>query len=752
MRCVLGLMLLAVVYSFSLLVSPTASAQGADTPTGVIEPPVFADGFEAPVALIISSNAGDGVHQLDTQVITFTFAEGVTGFEQSDVSIIGGLALVFTVVSDSVYTLSVKGLGGTVTVTVPDAAASSVGSGTSTQGGSFSNFYQDTPQINLPGGLAMFLARIPAGTFMLGSPGDELSRFSDEDQHEVTLSRDYYMGISEVTQAQWLAVMGSFPQAQAHGSGDNLAVHNVSYDDIMHPETGFMALLNDHLQATDQPFEVKLPTEARWEYAARAETTTRFSFGDGFAADETCALGGGREEHMWYCGNSGSSTQEVGQKLANPWGLKDMHGNVEEWCADWYDEYPAGPVTDPAGPASGSARVFRSGSWNSGAPATRSAARNATSPASRSITRGFRVAASRPATLGISSNRNDVHQEATQRLTFTLNGGGFASFDGSQIAVTGASKGDFGPFNPPSPIFYILDLDNTGGQVTVEIPAGAAIPFPPYTTSAAATFSNFHQDVWTVQLRDLLGEEVTMDFIRIPAGTFMMGAPESELSSDFTEKPQFEVTISEDFYISRTEVTQDQYVSVRSIETVPPFPADQTFVGGSLPVHNVSYNDIVSGGEGASGFMDQLRNHLIVSSQDRGPVSLPTEAQWEYAARAGTTTRFSFGDGFSTNELCATGGGRDEHMWFCGNAGSVPHNVGEKLPNPWGLFDMHGNILEWTQDLLQLYPDGQVLSGRAVRGCHFSNHAKNCRSAERTSLSDSDRVSSTGIRVVIVPD
>jgi formylglycine-generating enzyme required for sulfatase activity len=735
-----------LILAFLLLFSGSA---------GAIDDPIFKDGFEPPLALQITSNAGNGVHQLGNQLITFTFAEGVSGFEESDISITGALAGAFKPVSDTVYTLSLTGLGGTVTVSVPDGAAASSTSGTPTAKGDFSNFYQDTPQINLPGGVALQLVRIPAGTFDMGSPEDELSRFSDEEQHEVTLSRDYYMGVTEVTQAQWLAAMGSFPQAQSHGSDDDLAVHNVSWDDIMDPATGFMKLLNDHITSTGQPFEVKLPTEARWEYAARAGTTTRFSFGDGFAADEICATGGGREDNMWYCGNTGSSTQLVKQKPANPWGLYDMHGNVDEWCADWIADYPVGSVLDPVGPATGSSRVFRGGNWGSGARSTRSAARNATPPGNRSFTRGFRIAASRPATLGISSNRPDVHRDTTQQLSFTLTGGGFASFNGSEIQVTGATKGNFGPFNPPSSIFYLLDLQNIdGGTVTVNIPEGAAIPFPPYTTSAAASFSNFYQDILTVQLPDLDSEDVTMEFIRIPAGTFTQGAPDSETSKGFEETPQFEVTISEEFYMSRTEVTQDQWESVRSLGSFAAFPAAQSFVGGSLPVHNVSSDDIFNGGSAAdSGFVFYLNAVLGNSGLGNWTATLPTESQWEYAARAGTTTRFSFGDGFSTDENCATGGGRGEHMWFCGNAGSAPHDVGQKLPNPWGLYDIYGNVAEWTQTGFYFYPDGAVTStGIVVRGGHYSSQARAARSAARSSLTRTDRTSSTGLRVVLLQD
>jgi len=218
--------------------------------------------------------------------------------------------------------------------------------------------------LDLGGAVTMKLVLIRPGKFMMGE---------EKDRHEVTLSKPFYMGVTEVTQAQYQAVMGTNP---SNFKGETNPVETVSWNDA----TEFCKKLSEQTRRA-----VRLPTEAEWEYACRAGTATAFSFGD---ADST--LG----DYAWYTSNSGSTTHPVGQKKPNAWGLYDMHGNVWEWCADWYGDYPKGAVTDPQGPASGTARVLRGGSWGS-APATcRSAHRFYLTPAYRYYYCGFRVVVS----------------------------------------------------------------------------------------------------------------------------------------------------------------------------------------------------------------------------------------------------------------------------------------------------------------------------------------------------------------------
>ena len=204
----------------------------------------------------------------------------------------------------------------------------------------------------------------PPGTFTMGSPTDEEDRDSDETQHEITLTKGFWMMETEVTQKQWKAVMGSLPDCGF--KGDNLPVERVSWNDCQE--------FCEKCSALGLP--VQLPTEAQWEYACRAGSTGAYA--------------GNLDEMAWYGSNSGSKTHPVGTKKANAWGLYDMHGNVWEWCQDWYGDYPSGSVTDPTGPSNGSSRVYRGGSWLNFAWICRSAFRGSLDPGLQSNDLGFR--------------------------------------------------------------------------------------------------------------------------------------------------------------------------------------------------------------------------------------------------------------------------------------------------------------------------------------------------------------------------
>ncbi len=229
-------------------------------------------------------------------------------------------------------------------------------------------------------------AWIAPGTFVMGSPSREKDRYPDEGpQTTVTLTRGYWMGRYEVTQAEYQAVLGGNP---SHFTGDlTQPVEQVSWLDA----TNYCdKRTQQDRQAGLIPagYEYRLPTEAEWEYACRAGTTTRFYWGDDLSYT-------GIGSYAWYTGNTGWNTYPVGQKPPNAWGLYDMSGNVWEWCSDrclnWYGKYPGGSVTDPKGAGAGSYRVLRGGCWNSYAAYCRSALRNYATPAVQSIDIGFRV-------------------------------------------------------------------------------------------------------------------------------------------------------------------------------------------------------------------------------------------------------------------------------------------------------------------------------------------------------------------------
>ena len=227
--------------------------------------------------------------------------------------------------------------------------------------------------------LGMAFVWIEPGEYLQGSPASEPGRSDDERQHRVILTEGFYMQATEVTQGQWKAVMGSNP-SYFSSCGDSCPVESVSWHDVQE----FIIKLNKLDQGT-----YRLPTEAEWEYAARAGSETAFANGD------ITEIGPGYDPNLdamgWYWRNSSHNPQAVAGKAPNAWGLYDMHGNVWEWVQDWYGDYPSGQVTDPIGASSGSVRVRRGGSWDSPAINCRSANRSIFTPTRRSYNLGFRL-------------------------------------------------------------------------------------------------------------------------------------------------------------------------------------------------------------------------------------------------------------------------------------------------------------------------------------------------------------------------
>lgn len=227
---------------------------------------------------------------------------------------------------------------------------------------------------------------IEAGTFLMGSPQNEPERSDDEIQHSVTLTQGYWLADTACTQALWLTVMGNNPAYFT----DNLQnpVEQVSWADVQ----GFIGKLNQHLSEV----KARLPTEAEWEYACRAGTTTPFSFGINITLEQANYDGNlpYLAECTGYIDNIElyrEQTVTVKSLPANSWGLYEMHGNVWEWCQDWYGEYPSGSGSAPEGPSSGTSRVLRGGSWGDGGQYVRSAYRSFYTPDYRNYFFGFRL-------------------------------------------------------------------------------------------------------------------------------------------------------------------------------------------------------------------------------------------------------------------------------------------------------------------------------------------------------------------------
>lgn len=251
----------------------------------------------------------------------------------------------------------------------------------------------EVTKATLPGGAEMSFAYIPAGSFeRAGIERNSMTGFIEKSVHTVKISQGFWMQTTEVTQAQWKAVMGVFPSKCDSGElkgkflGDNKPIICVSWDNAQE----FIRQMN----LKNDGYKYRLPTEAEWEYAARAGTTGDYA--------------GDLDSMAWYYNNSGNQTlsgmwnedkmhsnnnrmHEVGTKQANAWGLYDMHGNVWEWCQDWEGNYPNGTVTDPTGATSGTRRVQRGGAWSRPANQNTSAYRTSSKPSQRHAYVGFRV-------------------------------------------------------------------------------------------------------------------------------------------------------------------------------------------------------------------------------------------------------------------------------------------------------------------------------------------------------------------------
>jgi formylglycine-generating enzyme required for sulfatase activity len=256
--------------------------------------------------------------------------------------------------------------------------------------------------------IGMKFALVKKGKFTMGSPKDEKDRMDNEKQHEVEITKDFYLGVYEVTQQQYRQIMGYNPSyfskdgkaaekgtyldSGKPGGGkdkvkdftpkqlDDFPVDNVSYEDALK----FIEKLNEKEKKSLGGWKYSLPSEAQWEYSCRggASSYKKYHFGDTIS-----------DKLANYNGNL-FRTCKVGSYAANAFGLYDMHGNVGEWCLDWYDQdyYSNSPRTDPLGPKKGSLRVFRGGNWLSFAGDCRSADRSGWGPADRSHYLGFRVA------------------------------------------------------------------------------------------------------------------------------------------------------------------------------------------------------------------------------------------------------------------------------------------------------------------------------------------------------------------------
>jgi len=634
--------------------------------------------------------------------------------------------------------------------------------------------------VEITNSIGMKLVLIPPGEFMMGSPEElveeELRAHADDywykdhllgegPQHRVRITRPFYLGTYLVTQGEYQRVIGTNPSAfSATGnSKDKVAgqetkrfpVECVSWDDAVE----FCAKLSNLPEEKAAGRWYRLPSEAQWEYACRAGSTGRYSFsagGNGMPKEY--------EEHRlsaygWFGDNAGGMPHAVGLKRVSAWGLYDMHGNVWEWCQDWHDKYyyASSPTDDPAGPPAGSARVGRGGSWGHPAGFCRSAHRGHDLPGYRHDGLGFRV----------SLVLADTAAGRTKM--------GHAT-DAAQPS-TGATAGKPSPTppgpNPQSPIpLTVGSLVGPDGKW--KLPPGAP---PPAVAPFDEKKAKEHQDGWAKQLG--VPVEITnsigMKLVLIPPGEFLMGSPKELIEEELkargddqffkdhlpSEGPQRPVRITRPFYFAVYDVTQEEYQRVMGnnpswfCATGSGKDAVDGFDSKRFPVEQVLWDEAVE-------FCRKL-SEMPEEKAARRRYCLPTEAQWEYACRAGSTGRYSFGSPLNTTPKEYDEHGLSDYGWFNGNAGGRPHAVGRKQASAWGLYDMHGNVWQWCQDW---YDEGYYAksatddpagppggANRVVRGCSWMHPVGLCRSAIRHYWKPGEGNRDVGFRVsLVLPD
>ena len=417
----------------------------------------------------------------------------------------------------------------------------------------------------------------------------------------------------------------------------------------------------------------------------------------------------------------------LGQYAANPWGFFDMHGNVGEWTADWYQSaYPSGTVPDPTGPASGSLRVWRGGSWGAAGAYLRSAGRNYDAPGGRSNGLGFRVGfryAGGVPQLSLLGDANATHVGGMAWVD-----PGFTATDAedgnltSQVTVTGA-------VNANATGTYVLHY------TVMDSKGNIAATTRTVNVSMAAT-------------RVVEGAS-NLQMLWVEPGTFTMGSPTSEAGRE-TTRPQHKVTLTKGFYLGKYEVTQAQYEAVMTGNTNTlealnnPATPSQFANNPNRPVERVHWNNIQV-------FLTRL--NAAEQAAGRLPAGwqyvLPTESEWEYACRAGTTTVYSWGNSIGTSNANYSSSGIGQ-----------TRDVGQYAANPWGFFDMHGNVHEWTSDwYASSYPAGSATdptgpttgSAIVIRGGNYGWPGSYARSATRRTSPPGGPSSVLGFRLSLGP-
>jgi len=591
---------------------------------------------------------------------------------------------------------------------------------------------------------------IKPGKFMMGSDASTKKLWiGDETEHEVTLTQGFWMADTPCTQGLWIGV--SARENRSRFPGFSNPVECVSWVDCQ----AWLKRLGEVFPLM-QP---ALPTEAQWEYACRSGSTGVYCFGD----DEREL-----EKYAWYEKNSNKNTHAVGAKLPNAWGLYDLHGNVWEWCQDWYGEFTKASVTDPVGPPKGSSRVIRGGSWSLPARDLRSACRRGFVPGYRLIDLGFRLLSS---ALGAEPSEGAMLPEAEP---------------GTERARIGSAELDYG-------FLRSIDLDATGETTAedqfTEIEVNAYTSIRVVSDQEGYQFDRLEKPDWAVDFGhdsyglysvfevepEKKGTPVRQKMRWIPPGRFLMGSAKGRDYGRGNESPEHEVVLTRGYWMFDTPCTQGLWTSLMGGN--PSY-----FVDPERPVEQVSWED-------ASGFAQNLNAWFGKKNKKSSGESvigwselsfrLPTEAEWEYACRAGTKTDTYLGDLEILGDANAPlldrigwyGGnsGRDydwqrsvslDQSWlrnsrYRDNAGGT-RKVGVKEPNHWGLYDILGNVWEWCEDRYGGYTANRATdpvdlsegTRRVIRGGSWNFPARSLRSACRDWYGTGDGNNSLGFRLL----
>jgi formylglycine-generating enzyme required for sulfatase activity/predicted Ser/Thr protein kinase len=571
--------------------------------------------------------------------------------------------------------------------------------------------------------IGMKLVLIPPGAFMMGSPASERERRSDETRHRVTLSKGFYLGATEVTNGQYRRFKANHDSKDYKGhslNGDEQPVVYVSWNDAV--------AFCDWLTAEERRAgkigsrdSYRLPTEAEWEYACRAGTTTSRFWGDGeYEAKDYCNAidPPTKKEFGWGLGSFPEDdgfrvTAPVGSFKPNAFGLYDMIGNVWEWCREWYGPYPSGSVANPEGPGRGSSRLVRGGSWHCYPWYCRSSDRRRLVPDYRSNYYGLRVVLVRAGARTPSEKAlRPSHAKKTEA----------AKKFSEEKAKTGAL-----------------------------IPEGFWwTPTPEQKAYALKTKQ-------PLAIENSLG----MKLVLIPPGTFLMGSPASEEGRQAEEVPH-RVTLTRGFYMGATEVTNEQYRKCKPKHSSRKFEGHD-MNGKDQPAIFLSWKDAIN-----------FCEWLAITEKKEGTIRpgmtyrLPTEAEWEYACRAGTGTPRFWGDNADqAKHYCNSSDPVSKKKFGWEKLKCFPHDDGHRVtapagsfkPNAFGLYDMLGNVMEWCLDWYKEYPTGHVTDpqgpergrARVVRGGAWFDESWKCRSAFRDWNLPMNRLNNgIGFRVVLV--